>query len=80
MFACSPVIIKKENVKVFYTAALILTVSMILVKLIGAMFKIPLTWILQKKVWDILIQRITFTVLSIVWRLPDFPLPCKNGF
>ncbi len=48
VFACSPVIIKKKTSK-FLHGALILTVSMILVKLIGAMFKIPLTWIITEE-------------------------------
>ena len=71
---------QKRKRQSFLHGALILTVSMILVKLIGAMFKIPLTWISQKKVWDILIRHTIFTALSIVWQPPVFPLPLQEWF
>ena len=40
---------QKRKRQSFLHGALILTVSMILVKLIGAMFKIPLTWIITEE-------------------------------
>ena len=66
---------QKRKRQSFLHGALILTVSMILVKLIGAMFKIPLTWIITEEGLGYF-----NTVLSIVWQLPVFQLLLQEWF
>ena len=71
---------QKRKRQSFLHGALILTVSMILVKLIGAMFKIPLTWIITEEGLGYFNTAYHFTALSIVWQPQDFPLPLQEWF
>ena len=71
---------QKRKRQSFLHGALILTVSMILVKLIGAMFKIPLTWIITEEGLGYFNTAYHFYSPIHSLATAGFPLPLQEWF